>query len=180
MAERRKLLFMTNSEAGQANVCLAVAYELLTKPNFDIHVASFGSLKPKVEKLKNGGFGPYPTTSSLTFHCLPGRSMSEALLTNFDLSDVSHPPGLRSISRAVQLMDILIPWTTQEYIEGMKSCVELIEKIQPDLCLVDVLLGQGRDAVSKMAQKHILLSPNSLKDLLKPKVRLMSVTRLPA
>jgi len=45
VTDRKKIIFLTSSEYGQANVVLAVAYELLLRQEHDIHIASFAPLK---------------------------------------------------------------------------------------------------------------------------------------
>ena len=45
------VLFLTNSELGQASVCLAVAHELLLQPSYTVHIASFAPLRDAVSEL---------------------------------------------------------------------------------------------------------------------------------
>ena len=45
MAERQNILLLTNSEYGQSNVIVAVAYELLLQGEFDVHIASVLALE---------------------------------------------------------------------------------------------------------------------------------------
>jgi hypothetical protein len=48
VTDREKIIFLTSSEYGQANVVLAVAYELLLRQEHDIHIASFAPLEGRV------------------------------------------------------------------------------------------------------------------------------------
>jgi hypothetical protein len=50
---RKTVLFMTVAEAGQSNSILALALELLTHPNVDVHVASFPVLRKRAEELSS-------------------------------------------------------------------------------------------------------------------------------
>jgi len=83
----KKILFVTNSESGQANIILAMAAEAAARPGVQVHVASFLVLKQRVE-----GFSP-----QLNFHPLDGKTMSETLVAKGLLPDVSpHPPTTKS------------------------------------------------------------------------------------
>src|SRR5271155_4811604 len=90
-----KILFFTNSEFGQANVFLAVAQELLSRGNIFVHISSFSPLAARIEELRNGGFGPYPNTSKLTWHFLSRIGMPEARLAKFGIPSIDHKPGAR-------------------------------------------------------------------------------------
>ena len=80
----RKFLFLTNAESGQANTILAMAVEALTRPQVEVHVASFPILKRRVERL----------SPKLKFHALDGKDMVESLAQRgFSADNMSHPPG---------------------------------------------------------------------------------------
>ncbi|KAM0414716.1 hypothetical protein ACHAPT_013455, partial [Fusarium lateritium] len=73
---RRKVLMLTNSELGQANIFIATAHALLERdPNADIHVASF----PQLEKTLSSALAKPGQQSPISFHALPGRTMFECL-----------------------------------------------------------------------------------------------------
>lgn len=76
MNEQKKILLFTSSEYGQANVILAVAYEMLDRQQHEIHIASFGPLKGRVESL-NELFEDNHVPA--TFHTVFGPSALEAL-----------------------------------------------------------------------------------------------------
>jgi len=48
---RTAILFITNSESGQANIILALVAELPSLPNAEVHVASFAALEKRVSSL---------------------------------------------------------------------------------------------------------------------------------
>jgi hypothetical protein len=85
----RKVLFVTNSESGQANTILAMAIEATTRPHVEAHVASFETLKRRVERL----------SPKINFHPLDGKDMMEKNVTaEGDLSEETfpHPPTTKS------------------------------------------------------------------------------------
>ena len=65
--QTRKILFVTNSEIGQANTILAMALEATTRPHLEAHLASFPVLKRRVESLN----------PEINFHPLDGKAMVE-------------------------------------------------------------------------------------------------------
>jgi hypothetical protein len=93
---RRTILFLTNSEYGEANVIIAVSHELLTRGNCDIHIASYSILSKRIADLENGAFGAIPKeTTSITLHPFTGLSMHEVRRKKFGINDIHHKPGLK-------------------------------------------------------------------------------------
>lgn len=45
VGKQQRILFFTSSEYGQANVILAVSYELLILQKYEVHIASFAPLQ---------------------------------------------------------------------------------------------------------------------------------------
>ena len=87
MIQTRKILFVTNSESGQANTILAMALEATTRPHVEAHLASFPVLKQRVERL----------SPKINFHPLGGKEMVEMLLARgFPGEDLPHPPTTKS------------------------------------------------------------------------------------
>jgi hypothetical protein len=60
---RKSILFLTNSEHGQANPQLAVAWELLLPDEYDVHIGSYWALAQRVESL-NKDFASRSVTKS--------------------------------------------------------------------------------------------------------------------
>jgi hypothetical protein len=70
---RKKILFLTNSQYGEAQVVIAVSHELLRRGNCDVHIASNSPLSKGVKELDDGAFGAFPKESSnVTFHEFSG------------------------------------------------------------------------------------------------------------
>lgn len=74
-SKRNRILLITNSELGQANVFLAVAQELLRlRPTLDLHFCSFKPFKNLLSSLKSkDGLG------DVLFHELTGTTWKDAL-----------------------------------------------------------------------------------------------------
>ena len=79
----KKILFVTNSESGQANTILAMALEATTRPHVEAHIASFPVLKRRVERL----------SQKINFHPLDGKDMLEMLAAQGITEEtIPHPP----------------------------------------------------------------------------------------
>jgi len=57
---RIAILFITNSESGQANTILTLAAELLSRLDNEVHVASFAALEKHVAALRGCISGHHP------------------------------------------------------------------------------------------------------------------------
>ena len=85
--QTRKILFVTNSESGQANIILAMALEATTRPRVEVHLASFPVLKQRVERL----------SPKINFHPLDGKEMVEMIQTLGPWEEIfPHPPTTKS------------------------------------------------------------------------------------
>jgi hypothetical protein len=164
---KESILFITNCELGQSTVTLAVAYEFLLRPGYDVHIASFSALENSVLKLNNdvSKISGFSTPSKVTFHTIAGKSMKEAAARKNEFIEM-HPPGIKG---AVFAYYNVVPatlgsWNGTEYMIGYSSIVEIINEVKPTFCAVDPLLSQATDACNELGQKFGLLSPNTFKD----------------
>lgn len=167
MEKRRSLLFVTNSELGQASVVLTVAYEFLLRPEYEVHVASFpvlqsnvGQLNDVAARLSDGA------CSTAKFYPLAGKSMKEVAPPGTEFLDL-HAPGMAGALVAYDnvLPATFAPWHGTDYMIGYSSTLEIIKETSPDLVIIDPLFSQGVDACNSIGQKCMILSPNTLKEL---------------
>ena len=85
--QTRKILFVTNSESGQANTILATTLEATKRPHLEAHVASFPVLERRIERL----------SPKINFHPLDGKEMVEVMATQgFPEETLPHPPTTKS------------------------------------------------------------------------------------
>ena len=97
--QTKKILFVTNSESGQANTILAMALEATTRPHVEAHVASFPALKRRVE-----GLSP-----KIKFHQLDGKNMFEMMLPQgVSEATLPHPPTTKSYEPYGRTMSIVV------------------------------------------------------------------------
>ena len=174
----KKILFVTNSESGQANTILAMALEATTRPHVEVHIASFQALKRRVEKL----------SPKIHFHQLNGKDMLE-MMAERGLSEetLPHPPTTKSYAPYGQSMGIVLTGWDGEcafcfllrmgvvtnmrrffglaYLRLCDNIKKIIEGVDPDTVVVDCLLNAGFDACISLNQKFVTSSPNTPMDL---------------
>ena len=100
--QTRKVLFLTNSESGQANTILAMAHEASTRPHVEVHIASFPILERRVKRL----------SPKLIFHPLDGEDMVAVLKAQgISERDLPHPPTTKSfVAFGRNLMTVMMGW----------------------------------------------------------------------
>ncbi|KAL2848801.1 hypothetical protein BJY01DRAFT_233777 [Aspergillus pseudoustus] len=162
------VLFFTNSELGQSTVSLAVAHEFLIRSDYAVHIASFAQLGSAISHLNaQTAASSQSTASKATFHTITGRSMVTAYLDRhpkpqwFGTHDIGFYGAIRSYSFLIEAM---VPWDPSQYIATYRSCVEIIQNLQPSIVAVDPLFAQGLDACRALQCKYVILSPNTLKE----------------
>lgn len=113
--DKKTVLFLTVSEAGQSNSILALGLELLTHPNVNVHVASFPILRKRAEQLSSSAkvVGNKHPGSSFTFHDIDGMSLGEAIWARGVTGEsIPHPPLAKSQDRGMKnLIHMVGSWT---------------------------------------------------------------------
>lgn len=123
-------------------------------------------MSARVEELNDGLYGPIGESTKATFHCISGPSIALAISKNHNYQ--SHFTSGTGIAETIRTQDILTEiiciWDSQEYTEGFKSCVDIIESVQPDVIVNEKLCAQAIDACSILGHNYIILSPNTFKE----------------
>ncbi|KAL3457486.1 hypothetical protein BJX64DRAFT_280577 [Aspergillus heterothallicus] len=162
------VLFLTNSELGQATVSLAVAHEFLIRSQYAVHIASFSPLHPAVSHLNaQTAASPQFSDNTAAFHAITGRSMTTAYLESHPKPEWfgTHEIGFYGAIRAYSvLIEAMVPWDANEYIATYRSCVNIAQNLQPSIIAVDPLFAQGLDACRALQFKYVILSPNTAKE----------------
>ncbi|KAF3760397.1 family 1 glycosyltransferase [Cryphonectria parasitica EP155] len=165
--KRRSLLFFTNSEWGQANVILATIHEFLILDEFDIHLASYSALEPRLHDLleTHAASYPRPLRPSITFHTIPGLSVAQLCHRDGVANSLPHKPGLKGgVASYARLEDFFFRHTVDEYMEQQRYSKQVITQTQPVLILAEQGFSPGLDACMELNQPFTVLSPNSFKD----------------
>ena len=113
---------MCISEAGHSNSILALALELLTHQNIDVHVASFPILRKRAEQLVSsaGVAGRKHPSSTFTFHDIDGMSLGECVWSK-GLTGASfpHPPLARTHEHGIKnLITLIATWNGKGVFDG--------------------------------------------------------------
>jgi hypothetical protein len=174
MPERKAVLFFTNSDFGQVNVVLAVAYELLRQNKLDIHIASWPLLEPRLESLfqKVQNENPSQSISPIKFHNLSLFPGFNAWLKNRKgrkKADVPHPPGRHGADRIAQLtVKALATWEPEQHLSLFEWSADLTRHLDPALVVLDPFLIPIHDMARNLKRKYAVLSPCTLADGLIP------------
>lgn len=176
---RKKVLLFTNSEYGQANVILAIAYELLLLCEYEVHIASFKAFRSRINELNRS----IPKTILPAIpHTVSGMPMMETLIAKNQFIG-PYSPGTQG---ALSTYKVTIPalantWEGPEYIASFKSCLSILCSVNPNLVVVEPLMCQGLEACETLNYKCIILSPNTFQDMFRRQQPLPTqLLRIPA
>lgn len=173
MSRPKSVLLLTNSELGQANVHLAVAYSIIQQdPTVQVHIASFRRLAGAVRDLsdlaqqhataKEPGL-PRP----IRFHEIAGPSYQECLMyLNHDFYKMAaQPPDFwHSFSLISSVVAAATPWKAEEFLVVYRDVLRILDEIDPDVAVVDNFFGPGLTACHKQRRNWLVLSPNTMLD----------------
>ncbi|GJN76658.1 hypothetical protein PLIIFM63780_000144 [Purpureocillium lilacinum] len=167
MADGKKVLMLTNSELGQANVFLAVAHELLQlSAQVQVDICSFAPLSGQVSSISQ----PNILTRGdprVNFIQLSGPSWKEALFGRpehqfQELCDIR--PTVWNVGKAAKLTRIACPWAPDEACGLVKQLEQIITDTKPDLIVVDNAFPPAVTICYKLKPNWIVLSPNTYKE----------------
>ncbi|GAB1315439.1 hypothetical protein MFIFM68171_05649 [Madurella fahalii] len=163
----KKILLVTNSELGQANVFLAAGHALYPlDADVQVHYASFPALSKSVSKASDHALRCSPGAHPFVFHPLDGTSMIDAFEAVNGVQAISKRPGFFNTTEYLRtMMKVVLPWAASDFVTIFQSTVQIIERVAPDLVVVDALFGPGLTACHHLDVKHIILTPNALKDI---------------
>jgi len=172
VGKQQRILFFTSSEYGQANVILAVSYELLILQKYEVHIASFAPLQRRIHELNESLPKTVPPAA---FHGIAGPAALDALTAKDEFIG-PFSPGIRG---ALDTYKFTLPamadtWSESEYMSGYQSCLDIVGSVEPDIIIVDPLMSQGLEACNTLSRKHVILSPNTFLELLRKKQSLFS------
>lgn len=165
---RRSILFLTNSEHGQANPQLAVAWELLLRDEYDVHIGSYSAFAPRIESLNKDFASRSVTTSSyigqpirgIIYHEVQGVPMMEHAKINS--IPYPHSPSIGAATSSFSTCArLLIRDDHDNHVAAYDSMVELIRKLDPVVVVIDMLLYPAHDACLSTGVEYIQLSPGS-------------------
>jgi len=162
---RKTVLFLTNSEYGQANTILAQCAELLTHENINLHVSSFSNLQKRVEWLQSRTENA--TSSTITFHPLndvpPG---DDAVVARIGEDAIRHPPSSQDASIYRLIDEYTVAHEPNDYIKLVNELKHTITNTVPDIIVVDMAFSSGIDACRVLHQRYIINTPLQALDII--------------
>lgn len=161
------ILFIVHAEYGQANVVLAVAQSLARDSTFDITIASFAKLGPRIEAINGGNKG---LARPLKFRPIPGIPMEDlAARQNHKNpeSPYAHAPGFfNAISSFSNLDGAAFGWKPSEYLDIVRICRSIIQETDPAALVLDLGFFLAHDAARDLGLNYITISPSSAKEFM--------------
>jgi hypothetical protein len=132
---------------------MAVAAELVGDAGVDVHIASFGDMAKLVP-------------AGVSFHALPGQSVKQMVVSKGKPFLPKHAPGVQGALQSYDetMVLLLAPHEQEEYFAIFDYCVELIERVNPAVVVLDPIFAPGTDAARFLNKTQVILSPGTFKD----------------
>lgn len=166
----KKVILATNSEHGQANVFLAAGHALQAlEADVQIHFASFAPISKDVSSASEYSVKCTKGARPWTFHLLDGLNMMDAVATKPGSERLgpaldAHPSFSTKMEILQLFMLLMLPHDGPEFLEVYHNFMRVVEEVQPDMIVVDSLFAPALTACRHRNLKHVVLSPNTLKD----------------
>lgn len=132
--EKRSLLVLTNSEHRQANVCFAVAYELLLCAKYNIHIASYQPAREQVQWLNEQVNTVTNDAFLAIFHQIPGKSLQSTGVD--DVTQAPHRPGYRVLESFDFMAQDIVRNDVSLHLQAYDGVVKLIKELSPIVAIV--------------------------------------------
>jgi len=140
--------------------------------DIEVHIASFPDLEKDVQRISNQASKSMPNAKiqPIIFHPLAGPGITETISQQMQMpifDAMIHPPGVAGAIRGYRgLSRFAAAWTGEEHLKLYAEIASYIEDINPTLVVLDPVLIPGVEACRDLKMKHVVLSPNGMKDLL--------------
>ncbi|KAK3393451.1 glycosyltransferase family 1 protein [Podospora didyma] len=153
---KRKVLLLTNSEHGQANVFLATSHALL-QLGAEVHFASFSAIQSSVSELSR----------DIKFHAVDGVDMKHA----YPQEEVARSglegkiPRFHTMPAVLRIcLHTTMPWSGPQYVDIYRSVVGILQEVAPSIVAVDPAFSPAVTACHHMGERFLILAPNTIKD----------------
>ena len=164
---RKTVLFVTNSEYGQANTILALCAELLTHEDINVHISSFSNLQKRVEWLQNRIENA--ASSTITFHPLNDVPTTiDVIMAGIGEDGLRHPPSTRDASIYHLVDEFTAPHEPNDYINLVNELKHTITNTVPNIVVVDMAFPPGIEACRVLHQRYLINSPLQALDIIRP------------
>ena len=163
------ILFLSNDDFGLANVLVATSYALLTEhTDLEIHYAAHSRFEKPLANI-NTFAAPKALSKPLTTHILQGTNFETSVVARVEKyaknGTFHHRTGwweydgmLRAMKAALQ------PLEPEQYLSTFRQCVEIIEKVDPAVVVVENQFMPGIEALRHLRRREVMISPSALAD----------------
>ncbi|KAL0937003.1 udp-glucoronosyl and udp-glucosyl transferase family protein [Colletotrichum truncatum] len=171
---RQKIMFLTNSDYGQANVVLSIAYVIVrSSPRIEVHIASQSKLKEPMARLVKQVAADIGSAAAdaLVFHQLIG-------LSHFDSIDTPGSPGFApwmtvpsfiNVTRnMLDFANLLLPWSVEGFVEIYRDIDRVWNEVKPDVTVSEAMFAPALTFCKSNKMKWIALAPNTIKEFALP------------
>ncbi|TDZ14076.1 Glycosyltransferase sdnJ [Colletotrichum orbiculare MAFF 240422] len=156
-SSRQKILFLTDSDYGQANVVLSIAYALVqSPPNVEVHIASQTRLK---------------AADCVRYHQVVGLSHFDALNRpgNAPMDTWVTKPTIGNMLRIIfNIPAFSLPWSPEEFVEIYRDIEHLANEIRPDVIVAEAFFAPAVTFCHQAQTRWIALAPNTIKEFALP------------
>ncbi|KAJ0307240.1 hypothetical protein Brms1b_010079 [Colletotrichum noveboracense] len=179
---KKRIIFLTNSDYGQANVVLSVAHALVHKSqDVEVHIASQARLKGPTSRLVEQLTADLGSAAvdAVKFHEVaglshfdsvdrPGNPTMETWLVNPNFSNVTR--------NMLNIAGLALPWSPEEFVEIYRDLERIWNDVKPDVTVAEAFFAPALTFCNRIKMNWIVLAPNTIKDFalpLQPKMAML-------
>ncbi|KAI8251815.1 hypothetical protein K4K58_008383 [Colletotrichum sp. SAR11_239] len=179
---KKRIIFLTNSDYGQANVVLSVAHALVHKSqDVEVHIASQARLKGPTSRLVKQLTADLGSAAmdAVKFHEVaglshfdsvdrPGNPTMETWLVNPNFSNVTR--------NMLNIAGLALPWSPEEFVEIYRDLERIWNDVKPDVTVAEAFFAPALTFCNRVKMNWIVLAPNTIKDFalpLQPKMAML-------
>ncbi|KAJ0331454.1 hypothetical protein COL922a_011919 [Colletotrichum nupharicola] len=171
---KKRIIFLTNSDYGQANVVLSVAHALVHKSqDVEVHIASQARLKGPTSRLVKQLTADLGSAAvdAVKFHEVaglshfdsvdrPGNPTMETWLVNPNFSNVTR--------NMLNIAGLALPWSPEEFVEIYRDLERIWNDVKPDVTVSEAFFAPALTFCNRIKMNWIVLAPNTIKDFAMP------------
>ncbi|KAH8668683.1 hypothetical protein BX600DRAFT_496715 [Xylariales sp. PMI_506] len=164
-----KILFLCNSDYGQANVYLATVYALMELDvPVELHIGAFEQMEGMVNETISMAAEKLRSPRRLIFHAIHGLSQFEAMIRPelgiMETWELPLPNRANTVKFLSKFVNGSIPWEADEFATIFDQTRSIIDNVEPDLTVVDCLFVPGLTLAHHLKLRWTILAPNTIKD----------------
>ncbi|KAL7905571.1 hypothetical protein GGI35DRAFT_459905 [Trichoderma velutinum] len=163
------VLILTDSHHGLCNAHLATVSALVENhPSVEVHYASFSGIASDIERISENAKAFNPE-AKMHWHQFEGPGIVDEIRAMGGLLEIVTPPGLPGLKAFAKMVPFFMTaWSDEAHLSLYQQTVDIIQKVDPAVVILDSLLRPGIDATVNLNRTRAYITPNALADLLTP------------